>query len=728
VNGGLTERLARASSRHPWRTFGGWLVALVVTLGLSLAFLPGNLTTNGHVTGNPESAQAEHLFYDKFPPDTNGVDELIVVRSASHSVGQPAFRQFVQRLMAEAKQTGVVYRARTYYATHDPTLVSRDRHATLITVQRQADVDRLLSVVQRNDGRAGFSTVITGEGTLDHDFNALSQHDLKSGELAVGLPAALVVLVLVFGALVAGLVPLLMAIVSIVVALGLCAIVAEAVTVSVFLVNMLTGMGLALGIDYSLFVVSRYREERGHKVPQLDAIAAAGATASRAVLFSGTVFVVALTGMLLVPSNVMKSLALGAIAVGIVSVFAALTLLPALLGVLGDRINALRVPWIGRNLGQTSEGRFWGAIVRGVMGRPVVSLVVFAGLLLALAAPAFGLQLGASGVSTLPDRIEAKRGFEALARDFPRASSAPALITVQGSVKSESVRRAIARLRADLASDPVFGRSELRIAPSGDLAAIGVFVAGDKTGKRALDAVRDLRSVVIPRDFHGTDARVLVGGDTADNVDFIDAMNAWLPIVFAFVLGLSFVLLTVVFRSLVIAATSIILNLLSVGAAYGLVVLVFLHGIGAGLLGFQKVDAIEAWVPLFLFSVLFGLSMDYQVFLLSRIKERYDKSGSTSDAVYYGVTSTARLITGAALIIVAVFTGFAMGDLVMFQQMGFGVAAALLIDATIIRSVLLPAAMELLGRWNWYLPAWLDWLPRIEIEAPRAARSAVDSA
>jgi RND superfamily putative drug exporter len=474
--------------------------------------------------------------------------------------------------------------------------------------------------------------------------------------------------------------------------------------------------------------MSRYREERGHRLSQHDAIATAGATASRAVLFSGTVFVVALTGMLLVPSNVMKSLALGAIAVGVVSVFAALTLLPAMLGVLGDGINRLRVPWIGRNLGQASEGRFWGAIVRRVMGRPVVSLVVFAGLLIVLATPAFGLRLGASGVSTLPDRIEAKRGFEALARDFPRASSAPALITVQGNVRSPSVHGAIARLRADLDRDPVFGRNELRVAPNGDIAAIGVFVAGDKTGERALDAVRHLRSSVIPRNFRGTEARVLVGGDTADNVDFIDAMNSWLPIVFAFVLGLSFVLLTIVFRSIVVAATSIVLNLLSVGAAYGLVVLVFRHGVATGLLGFQKVDAIEAWVPLFLFSVLFGLSMDYQVFLLSRIKERFDESGSTSDAVYYGVTSTARLITGAALIIVAVFTGFAMGDLVMFQQMGFGIAAALLIDATVIRSVMLPAAMRLLGKWNWYLPAWLEWLPRLEIETRRAPSSAVHSA
>jgi RND superfamily putative drug exporter len=280
------------------------------------------------------------------------------------------------------------------------------------------------------------------------------------------------------------------------------------------------------------------------------------------------------------------------------------------------------------------------------------------------------------------------------------------------------VRADIVRLRRDLSSDPVFGGgSDLRIAPDDRAAAIGVLVAGDKTGERALEAVPRLRSTEIPRAFRGADVRVLVGGDTADNVDFIDEMNAWLPLVFVYVLGLSFVLLTIVFRSIVVAATSIALNLLSVGAAYGLVILVFLHGWGNGLLGFQRVHSIEAWVPLFLFSVLFGLSMDYQVFLLSRVKELYDRTGSTVEAVTHAVSSTARLITGAALIIVAVFGGFAMGDLVMFQQMGFGVAVALLIDATIIRSVLLPAAMRLLGSWNWYLPSWLEWLPRVEVEA-----------
>jgi uncharacterized membrane protein YdfJ with MMPL/SSD domain len=703
---GMTERLARASSRHPWRTFAAWGFAIVVALVFALLFLPGNLTTTGHVTGNPESKQAEDLF-GRFSYDKNTVDELVVVRSPTNTVSDPEFRSFLQKLDAQAKATGVVYRER-------PLGVSKDRHAALIGIQRQDDVDKLLSLVQREDGRDGFQVVMTGEGTLDHDFNDLSQHDLKSGELQVGLPAALVVLILVFGAVVAGLMPLVMAIVAIIVALGLCAPIAAIFSLSVFFVNMLTGMGLALGIDYSLFVVSRYREERGGGRDELAAISAAGATASRAVLFSGTVFVIALTGMLLVPSNVMKSLAIAAIAVGIVSVLAALTLLPALLGKLGDRVNGLRVPFFGRG---TGESRFWGAIVRRVMRRPVISLALFAALLIAAAAPAFGLTLGASGVSTLPDRLEAKKGYEALVRDFPQASSSPALIAVKGNVRSSRVRSAIARMRQEAANDPAFGRSDARF--SGDVAAIGINVAGDKTGSRALDAVRHLRSTVIPGAFRGTGAHVVVGGDTADNVDYIDAMNSWLPIVFAFVLGLSFVLLTVVFRSIVIAATSIVLNLLSVGAAYGLVVLVFLHGIGSGLLGFQRVDAIDAWVPLFLFSVLFGLSMDYQVFLLSRIKERYDSTGSTADAVTYGVSSTARLITGAALIIVAVFSGFAMGDLVMFQQMGFGVAVALLIDATIIRSVLLPAAMTLIGRWNWYLPSWLEWLPRIEVEAQR---------
>jgi putative drug exporter of the RND superfamily len=279
-----------------------------------------------------------------------------------------------------------------------------------------------------------------------------------------------------------------------------------------------------------------------------------------------------------------------------------------------------------------------------------------------------------------------------------------------------AARDALANLRNRLAADPRFGAGEIERSPDGTVGVLRAPVKGDSAGEDAVAAVRGLRSETIPETFAGSGVKVYVGGDTAENIDYFDSVIDPAPIVFAFVLGLTLVLLTIVFRSVVIAATALVLNLLSVGAAYGLLVLVFQHGVGAGLFGFTQADTIEAWVPLFLFSVLFGLSMDYQVFLLSRIKELHDQTGDTRRAVSFGVSSTARIITGAALIIVAVFLGFAMGDLIQFQQMGFGIAVALLLDATIIRSVVLPSMMTLLERWNWYLPRWLEWLPRVEIE------------
>jgi RND superfamily putative drug exporter len=554
---------------------------------------------------------------------------------------------------------------------------------------------------------------------MDNDSNKLSQSDLKHGELQFGAPAALVVLLLVFGALVAGLIPLLIAILSIVVAIGLIALFSQAFELSVYFINMLSGMGLALGIDYSLFVISRYREERTHGLVPAEAIGISGATASRAVFFSGTAFVVAMFGMLLVPSNIMRSLALGAILVGVVSVVAALTLLPALLGLLGDRVNAGRIPLVGSS---SVESRFWHVVVERVLRRPAVSLAVAAGVLVALAVPVLGMEIGTNGVSTLPDRLPSKQGFIALQRSFPEVTTDPAEV-VGAKGYSPRARAALTRLRDQLAADPRFGRGETTVAPGGSVAVLTVPVRGDSASSEAVAAVRDLRSDLIPEAFAGTGATVYVGGDTAENIDYFDSVVDPAPIVLAFVLGLTFILLTIVFRSIVVAATGIFLNLLSVGAAYGLLVLVFQNGWAAGLLGFQHVDSIEAWVPLFLFSVLFGLSMDYQVFLLSRIKERHDAVGDTREAVSWGVSSTARIITGAALIIIVVFLGFAMGDMVMFQQMGFGVAVALLIDATVIRSVVLPSIMALVGRWNWYLPSWLQWLPRLDVERPGAARA-----
>jgi uncharacterized membrane protein YdfJ with MMPL/SSD domain len=724
----MTERLARSCSRHPWRAIGGWIVAVVLAVA-ALALLLGDLTTEGHPTNNPESQRAEGLLELGFPPDpSRGASDLVVVSSPRYTVDDPQYRAFVSRLVAAGRATGGVASARVYYVTHDKTQVSSDRQAMLIPIliPDTDDAGAVEEVAVRADRDAAFAVAVTGDQTIDNDFNELSQHDLKAGELQFGIPAALIILILVFGAIVAGLVPLLMAIISIIVALGLVAVLSQPFNLSVFIFNMLTGMGLALGIDYSLFVVSRYREERVAGREQFDAIGGAGATASRAVLVSGTAFVVAMCGMMIVPNNVMRSLALGAILVGVVSVVAALTLLPALLGLLGDRINRLRIPLVGRASLERSnpEGRFWRAVVERVLGRPAFSLIVATALLLALAVPVLELNVGSNGVSTLPDRFESKRGFVALQRSFPRATTDPVLVVVDQASDPQATS-ALKRVRSELATDRRFaGRGELRRSKAAEIKVLQVAVRGDSQGPAAITAVRELRDDVIPREFAGTDAVALVGGDTAESADYLDSVSDPAPYVFLLVLGLTFALLTVVFRSVVIAGTAVLLNLLSVGAAYGLLVLVFQHGIGAGLLGFSQADTIEAWVPLFLFSVLFGLSMDYQVFLLSRIRERYDSSEDTSDAVLHGVAATARIITGAALIIVAVFLGFAMGDLIMFQQMGFGVAIALLIDATVIRSVILPSAMKLLGRWNWYLPRWLEWLPRVEAEGQRPTSSA----
>ena len=720
-----TQAITVASARHPWRTIGVWVVASVLAIAAIAMFLD-SLTTEGRPTNDPQSERAIDVIARAFPPEPETLTtDVVVIRSEQHTVDAPEFRAFVQRLLSESDAPALAA-GRSYLTEPTAAAVSADRHATLVSIAilDDADTPDVIEELEAAGEDPAFEVTIAGDRALDHDFNLLSQEDLENGELKFGLPAALIILLLVFGAVVAGLVPLLMAIVSIMVALGLTAILAQQFELSIFVVNMLTGMGLALGIDYSLFVVSRYREERGKGLEQPAAITASGGTANRAVVFSGTAFVVAMFGMLLVPNSIMRSLAVGAILVGIVSVAAATTLLPALLGLLGDRVNALRIPIVGRrSLEQENpEGRFWGAIIRRVLRRPALSFAVSTVFLLLLAAPVLGMAVGTSGVTTLPDRFLSKQGFVALERDFPGVTTDPVEIVVSGGSSDD-----VETLRSRLASDPRFGEGTVRRSEGGETAVLTVAVPGDPSSDETVAAVRELREEIVPEVFAGSSAEALVAGTSSENIDYFDSVIGPAPYVIAFVLLLTFVLLTVVFRSVVVATTAVLLNLLSVGAAYGLLVAVFQHGWGADLLGFGQTDAIEAWVPLFLFSVLFGLSMDYQVFLLSRIRERYDETRDTTDAVTFGVASTARIITGAALIIVAVFAGFARGDLIMFQQMGFGVAVALLLDATVIRSVVMPSLMKLLGDWNWYLPRWLDWLPRLEVEGPSAAREVVRS-
>jgi uncharacterized membrane protein YdfJ with MMPL/SSD domain len=718
---GLTERLARGCAARPRLTLALWGVAVLVALVLVATSLHG-LTSNSHVVGQPESTKAEEAVARAFPhQNPNGKGDVVVVTSRRYRVDSPQAKAFGKRLAADLQATGQLYRLRL-------AAVSADKHSALIAVGIRSDsgAGQVEQVVEKANG-GGFTVGITGDETANHDFGKQSQKDLETGELAFGLPAALIVLVLVFGSVFAGLVPVLMAILSIIVALGLVALVSLGFTLSVFIVNMLTGMGLALGIDYSLFVVSRYREERGRGLVKEDAIAATGATASRAVLFSGSTFVIALLGMFIVPTSIMRSLALGAILVGIVSVAAALTLLPAVLSIVGDRVNSLRVPILGRNLDRAEAGEvgFWRRVVTGVLRRPALWLTVSVAALLLCASPIFGMHIGANGIDTLPSSLPSKQGQVLLERTFPVQSPVPVQIVAVGGNAPE-VKRDLVRLDKQLVADGRFGAGRIQTSSRENVALLSSPIGGDAAGGPAVSAVRDLRAHVIPSVFAGSGAKVYVGGTTAENVDYFDAVTNPTPYVLIFVLGLSFILLTVAFRSIVVALVSVLLNLLSVGAAYGLLTLVFLDGHGAGLFGFQHTHVIDAWVPLFLFSVLFGLSMDYQVFLMSRIKERHDISGSTRDSVVWGVASTARIITGAALIIVVVFAGFAAGKLVMFQQMGFGIAVALLVDATVIRSVVLPSTLALLDRRSWYLPHWLEWLPHVEVERPVEAPAVAD--
>ena len=703
-----------------------WAVVALVGFALISGLLGSALSSEGDVTSNPESKQAEDLIDDRLP-EREAVDEVVIVRSDELTVTSAAFRERVETLAEELGGSDSVEEVSSYLDPGGEILVSEDAHATILPVLLAGDeeesIDDVVEIVQRADGEEGFAVDITGEFTVGRDFEEVSGEDLRTGELQFGLPAAMIVLLLVFGTVVGAAIPMTMAVLSIIVALALVAVIGQFFEVNLFVTNMLVAMGLALGIDYSLFIVSRLREERAKGRSHREAILNVASTATRAVVLSGTAFSLALLGMFLVPDTVLRSLALGAIVVAVVSIAVALTFHPALLMVLGDRIDKLSVPWLGRHISASAgrEGRFWGGAVRAVVRRPTFSLGAAVALLLLATVPLLGLELGAAGPSSLPDDSAGKQGLIALERDFPAGATDPVEVVVdtRGAAAPDEQ---LTSLRDQLEQDPDFAAERAALEQGGDLMIASVPLTTEGSSEEASEAIDRIRDDYVPQAFGDSSDQVLVGGLPAENRDYFALIGTWLPIVIAFVLALTIVLLTLGFRSIVISLTAIAVNLLSVGAAYGLLVLVFQEGVGADLFGFGQVDRLEAWVPVFLFSVLFGLSMDYQVFLLSRIRERYTSTGDTTEGIVFGVASTARLITGAALIIIVVFAGFAAGELVAFQQMGFGVAVALLIDATIVRLVVIPAAMRLLGERNWYLPAWLEWLPHVEIEDPSLAR------
>ena len=769
------ESIARASSHHPARTVAIWFLILVAGVASAATLLGPALTTDFDFTNSPEAKRAQAILEERTLTE-DVMTETFVVAGPSDGVAQdPAFAERVNGLLDALRSLGpdVIKAVPAAFplpaeAAADPQtaalgpIASGDGKAVLFTAILAGDTETAtehfpqIDAVRTAASGDGVQVYTLGQVSSSEDFKRISEEDLRFGE-GIGILAAIIVLVIVFGAVVAGVTPIIMAIFAIVLTLGIVGLFGTIWRFSFFTPNLISMMGLAVGIDYSLFIVSRYREERHRGREKLAAIAASGATANRAVFFSGMTVVLALAGMLLVPTTIFRSLAGGAIIVVLVSVAASMTLLPAILSLLGDKINAGRI--INRKREVVEPGRpggFWDRASRTVMARPVVWLAVGAAFMLTLSLPYWfqghpnddgrGIKTGLAGIGTLPDDAQSKKAFDLILKEFPKSGSqASADIVIVGTGRigtagaqpgapgelNTEVAAAVDALGQAAADDPALGSpGPPQVSEDGQVALVEIPLAGaatDSQSEAATAAIERLRTDYVPASFQGTAAEALVGGDSAFVKDFFDISDTYTPIIILVVLMLSFVLLTVVFRSLVVPAKAIVMNLLSVGAAYGLIVLVFQKGgLGIGktiadLFGFQQVDAIESWLPLFLFSILFGLSMDYHVFLISRIREEYDKTHDNAEAVAYGLRTTGGIITGAAIIMVAVFAGFAAGRLTSLEQMGFGMAAAVFMDATVVRSILVPSTMRLLGDRNWYLPSWLDWLPKVDVEGHEAS-------
>ena len=740
----MTELLARVSARRPFVIIVIWAVAALIAGGLAVdaEIAPGPkpltdildkaTTAEFRLSSNAESERADRLLEDRFR-GPKPIGEIVILQSDSLTVDAPEFQAKVKAVYEDVLSLGdgIVKPTpqQNYYLTNDPSLVSADRSTIIIPLvmtgsleEAVENVPDVLHVVEEEDGKDGFRVLMVGDASTAHENNELAENDLRKGE-RIGIPIALIILLVLFGTVTAALMPIGLSIACIVVAFGITALIGQAFELVFFVTLMIIMIGLAVGIDYSLVIISRYRDELARGLDKQEAIERAGATAGRTVLFSGLTVVIALCGILIVPFSFFQSLALGAILVVLVAMAATLTLLPANLALLGPRINHLPIPFFGgaRVRASESSGRgFWELITRVVTRYPVLSIIVIGAPMVAATVFYFQINTGINGVDAFPEGAQTREAFFVMEEEFSFGLVNPTEIVIDGDIDNSGVQAAIAKLQASLTGHPDLQVSPvLTVNDSRDLALLPVFIPGEPRSQEAVEVVSTIQDRYIPAAFDGVDAEVLVGGVTSEAADVFSIIAAYTPIVFAFVLGFSFIILMLVFRSIVIPVKAVFMNLLSVGTAYGLMVLVFQKGVATDLLGFQHAEVIDVWVPLFLFSILFGLSMDYHVFLLSRIRERYDQTGNNAEAVAYGLRSTGGLITGAALIMVAVFGAFASGKTTVNQQVGFGLAIAVLLDATLVRSVLVPASMEVLGRRNWYLPSWLNWIPDLRVEAEK---------
>ncbi|HET7474315.1 MAG TPA: MMPL family transporter [Candidatus Limnocylindrales bacterium] len=736
-----TVRVAAWSAAHRWPVFALWFLATIGTFAASLA-LGGTKAVDAvsrDQRAKYESTEANLVYLDanvNAGPGAPASQSFVLLvsnpgGSLTDAASAAAIQDIVARLNA-VRSTVDGTKGPVFTNLVDPTtappaagLFSPDGTTVRIPGQVLGDgiviTERLEPVPDAIDTiRAAYPTY-----TIHALNNALANDEISelitSGldkSLLLTIPITFAILLIAFGAVIAAIVPLVLAVTALLAAFGVLAIYSQTVAaVSPYASQLVVLIGLAVAVDYSLFMVTRFRTERRHGRPKLAAIDASSSTAGRAVFFSGLAVTISIGGLFLLDDPLFRSMAIGTIAVVVISVVGSLTFLPATLAIVGDGVSRLRIPIIGRDREEGSG--IWATVVRGVMRQPVVSFLIAGAALVALAVPVVRLHLGTADFASFPDTLDTVQAVNLLNEKYPAGAGVGLDFNVVVTRADEApTKDAIARMReAILAIPGLGGTGETRLAADGHTASVNFQMSGDPNDQRNQDIVRQVRTSVIPSAFAGVDpgVRKLVTGDAAYTLDVVDFYARGMPLVATFVLGLSFVLLLIAFRSIVIPIKAILLNLLSTGAAFGLMVLVFQEGFLDGPLGF-KPGPVESFVPVFIFTILFGLSMDYHVFILTRIKEARDHGMSSNEAVARGISITSGTITSAAAIMVCVFAVFVTLPLTIIKQLGFGLAVAVFLDATVVRSVLLPATMRLLGEWNWWLPRWLGWLPEVTIE------------
>jgi uncharacterized membrane protein YdfJ with MMPL/SSD domain len=728
----LAASAGRWSAQHRAKAIVGWLIFVV--FAVSVGGSVGTQTLEEEDYGVGESRQADQAKADAFP---EGAEETVLVRSENGArAGDPEFSSVVDDVTRELKTTENVTHVESPLAPGNEGNISPDGRTALVGFEipdpgdgsdtEVADLVEapLATVASLDESHPEFRIEQFGDASLDKALTESFEEDFQQAEFT-SLPVTLIILLLAFGALVAALVPLALAATAVAAAIGLIGPFSQIWPVDESAASVILLIGLAVGVDYSMFYLRREREERARGNDSGAALEAAAATSGRAVLVSGITVAIAMAGMYLAGAPTFTSFATGTILVVAIAVVGSLTVLPAMLSKLGDRVNKGRIPFLRRpEVRASRESRVWSAILDRVLRRPGISVAVASAFLLVLAIPVLNLKMAVPGIESTPQDLEVIQTYDRIQEDFP-GNQIPAEVVVEhGDASRAEVAGAVRELRAETGASELFEQPvTVETSPDRTVTTIEVPIAGDGTNDTSYDALDTLRGEVIPSTI-GTvaGAEAYVSGFTAGSADFNELMESRVPIVFAFVLGLAFLLLMVTFRSIVIPLKAILLNLLSVGAAYGVVVWIFQEGNLESLLGFESTGAVTSWLPLFLFVLLFGLSMDYHVFILSRVRELYDRGMSTEEAVSQGIKSTASVVTAAAAVMIAVFAIFATLSSIEFKQFGVGLAVAVLIDATLVRGVLLPAAMKLLGDWNWYLPRSLRWLPRVGVE--REARPA----